>query len=143
MRNVEVCRGVSRAACRWTVVACAVFLLSCSTNITQHSEAAHLQMITDQADQLLLRRDATVQLRSGYRSLRLKQGTIWRPTGDIPQGRVYEAVNSVLQVRTGHAHEVHLVIDHEQLLVGVYLPVEQAFVACRNPQTLDLTEQIP
>ena len=137
LRSLVACRILCLAA-----VIGALVLVGCSTNITQHSEAAQLQMITARADQLVLQRDAAVQLRSGYSTLRLKQGTIWRPTGDIPQGRVYEAVNTILQVRTGHAHEAHLVIDHD-MLVGIYLPVEGAFVACRNPQTLDLTEQTP
>ena len=124
-----------------SIAATLIFAASCSTNVAKHSVQTSFSKNTTstRTEVRQLVTTTVVSLRSGFSSSSLKVGSNWKHVGSITEGRVYQRVDGVLMVRTGHAHEAYIVVSSAEL-VGVYLPVEQVFVACRRPVPIQLVE---
>lgn len=79
-----------------------------------------------------------VDFSTGYRRT-LKQGTHWTRVGTLPEGDVFEPTETVFTVEGRHIREAYLVV-HDGLLVGFFLPVEDAFVPLSNPVSLHMSK---
>lgn len=77
---------------------------------------------------------------SGY-TRTFKAGSRWRYVGRIPQGRVYAVKDDVFTLEGKHMHEAHCVLADDSMLVGFFLPVEQAFTPLSTPVRLPVNFQ--
>lgn len=85
---------------------------------------------------VVLARDVAVTPSTGY-TRTLKAGTVWKYVGRIAQGKAYAVENDVFMLEGKHVHEAYCVIADGPVLVGFYLPVEQAFAPL--PSSVPLT----
>lgn len=79
-----------------------------------------------------------VDFQTGFRRT-LKPGTHWKRIGTLPEGDVFEPTDTVFTVEGRHVREAYLVVD-EGILVGFFLPVEDAFVPLANPISIHISE---
>ncbi len=79
-----------------------------------------------------------VDFSTGFRRT-LKKGTHWRRVGTLPEGEVFEPIDSVFTVEGRHIREAYLVTD-DGVLIGFFLPVEDAFVPLSNPVSLHISK---
>lgn len=115
------------------LLAGAATLAACATDVTQRAVAVELVEPSAPASFELLEE---VRLRlPAARSSGLPEGSLWNAAGSLPQGTVYRPRDVVLQVHTGHAYEAWLVVEGEHA-VGVYLPVQEAFLEAASPTPL-------
>lgn len=75
---------------------------------------------------------------SGYPRT-FKAGSTWRYVGRITQGRVYAIQDDVFMLEGKHMHEAHCVLADESMLVGFFLPVEEAYTPLSAPVRLPVT----
>jgi hypothetical protein len=101
----------------------------------QPPDHVEIQWSAQPGDKMTLNRPTMIQLRSGYSVHQISAGTVWRCVGSIPQGQVFKPLDSVLMVEAGNNYEGLLVVSDNRA-VGVYLPVESAFVTARSPVDL-------
>ena len=87
---------------------------------------------------IVIMRQAVVRTGTGYDRL-LAVGTRWRFSGEIPQGAVYRAAQGVFTLEGANIHEAYLVLRGD-LLVGFYLPVEQAFSPLKDTVQLSIRQ---
>lgn len=106
-------------------------LASCATDITKKARPVEL-VETSSGETIELAEEVSIRLVQGSAGKPLEAQTTWESVGTIPEGTVYRPLDSLLQVRTGHAYEAYIVLA-EQQLVGVYLPVEDSFVEAKKP----------
>ena len=127
-KSVIVCSGL---------LVCALLLAGCASEL--RTEPAELSPLTPDTATSRLRLDYSVDVRldSGY-SRTLRAGTVWKRVGTIPEGEVWEPVDTVLTVEGRYLHEAYLVVK-ESRLVGFYLPVEDAFLPLRPSLLLKFT----
>lgn len=85
---------------------------------------------------VVLARDVAVTPSTGY-TRTLKAGTVWKYVGRVAEGKVYAVENDVFMLEGKHMHEAYCVIANGPVLVGFYLPVEQAFAPL--PSSVPLT----
>jgi len=88
----------------------------------------------DTPNEIAFTADVVVRPPSDYFST-IRSGTVWKLAGRLVQGYVYRPVSTVFQVESRHVHEAYLVISG-RALIGVYLPVEQAFVSVERVNNL-------
>ena len=119
------------------LLVCALLLAGCASELK--TESAELSPVTPGTATSTLRLDYSVDVRldSGY-SRTLRAGTTWKRIGSIPEGEVWEPVDTVLTVEGRYLHEAYLVVN-ESRLVGFYLPVEDAFLPLRESLLLKFT----
>jgi hypothetical protein len=112
------------------------FLTGCASDVyrvpTRFSPSAERS-----ADLLTIVETVEVASSSGYARL-IQAGSTWRFLGRIPEGRVYAIKNDVFMLEGKHMHEAHCVINDDALLVGFFLPVEQAFSPLTPPVRLSV-----
>ena len=85
---------------------------------------------------IVLARQAMARTGTGYDRL-LADSTRWRFAGEIPQGAVYRATQGVFTLEGANIHEAYLVLRGD-LLIGFYLPVEQAFSPLKDTVQLSI-----
>jgi len=101
-------------------------MVGCQTDIAANSVSERLQ--TGTVGKLFrLTEPVSLDLRHGFSAKNLVSNTLWREIGTIAQGSVLKPVDTVLMVNAGDNYEAYLVVKGNQV-VGVYLPVESAFV---------------
>jgi hypothetical protein len=83
-----------------------------------------------------LERNVEFRLHTGYSRV-LPSGSRWRHVGQVPQGKVYRPVDTVLSIEGRHVHEAYLVVS-DRMLVGFYLPGESGYSALSTPVPLPL-----
>jgi len=128
---------VGRTLTTRCIAVLAVFSAGCATDIKTHSQAALLTSPAAQpADHLTITDRADVSLASGFSMPAIRAGSCWASVGDVPAGRCYKAQNAVLLVDSGHLHEAYLVVAQHNI-VGVYLPVEHAYITAERPVVID------
>ena len=116
-------------------------IAGCNTDIAKTSQNEPLQSRAT-GEVRWLQRSVAVDLRSGYSSVDLQPNSEWRAVGSIPQGEVLKPISTVLTVNAGDKYEAYLVVNQNQL-VGIYLPVESAFVNATQPVNIYLAETKP
>lgn len=89
---------------------------------------------------IVLARDVDVTPSTGY-TRTLKAGSIWKYVGRVREGKVYAVQNDVFMLEGRHMHEAYCVIADGPVLVGFYLPVEQAFAPLSSSVPLFVTYQ--
>jgi len=67
----------------------------------------------------------------------LAGGSIWLEFGAIAQGTVYKPRDSALTLAKTNMHEAYVVV-REGRLVGLWLPVEEAFAPMAQEVAIDL-----
>jgi hypothetical protein len=113
---------------------------SCATDIQAHAQPVAL--VEEQAGEVYrLRNEVALELVIGRVRRPLPAGSRWKAIGTIPEGNVFKPLDHLLQVHTGHSYEAFLVCS-EGKIIGVYLPVEDSFVAARAtvPILLEVNE---
>lgn len=120
------------------LAACVLLAGGCATDVTVGSEPALLTP-ADSPATVRFAASAPPRLKNGHLRKGLEDGTTWERAGAIPQGTVYRPVGHVFQVYSGNVHEAYIVVS-EGRLVGVFLPVERAFVPMREPVPVTLEE---
>lgn len=86
---------------------------------------ARLQPLVATADEFQVARDTSIKLATGYGRV-LPAGSRWRAVGVLPQGVVYQPVNSVFSIEGRQVHEAYLVV-RDGALQGFFLPAESNF----------------
>ena len=107
---------------RWSAFLSILALAAC---VAVPVDRATLQPLAVQGPDVRVERDAVVHLSTG-RNRRIAQGTRWRPVGTLPQGTVYQPVDSVFIIAGRQIHEAYLVV-RDGALQGFYLPGESNF----------------
>ena len=83
-----------------------------------------------------LAEDVSVRPSGGY-DRTLKQGARWECVGNIAEGSIYRSRDQILTLEASNIYEAQLVI-RDGLLVGFYLPVEEAFSPLSKPIALQI-----
>lgn len=117
---------------RLTSVVALAALAGCATEVyrvpTQFSPAAA-------GERIVMAREVSVTPSTGYTRV-IKAGSRWRYVGRVPQGKVYAVQDDVFMLEGKNMHEAYCVVDDRSMLVGFYLPVEQAFAPLTPPVAL-------
>lgn len=79
---------------------------------------------------------------AGADDLALPSGTVLESVGQVAEGAVYRPRGRVITVQRINVHEAYPVVAGGTL-VGVYLPVEKAYVAAAEPVALPVPEVSP
>ncbi len=109
---------------------------ACASDITEHAASVELREVPEAMTRRLLT-EVEVRLAHGVVRRPLRAGSRWSLVGTTPEGTVYEPLDGSLMVRTGHSYEAWIVLAGGAL-VGVYLPVENSFVATQDPIPLEM-----
>jgi hypothetical protein len=99
---------------------------------------ASLVPLSAPAADFLVDSDVPIRLSTGY-TRTLPAQSRWRAIGSLPQGTVYQPVNTVFAVEGRQVHEAYLVMQGKALQ-GFYLPGEGNFSPLAPPQTLPTTQ---
>ena len=119
--------------------ALAVFLSACAPAIPVQSTDLSSFTATRQEERFRVASSITVRLTTGY-SRQLKQGSLWQPFGEVPQGLVLRPVGGIFTIEGRQVHEAYLVVKGDSL-VGFYLAGESHFSPLRPSQPI-LLEKI-
>ena len=128
---MKVFRG--RRACGGYILAC-LLLAGCASEIQR--EPTQFIPVSQSGEPLMVFTQAIDVYPSNGYIRTFKKGSAWKLVGRIPQGRVYAIQDDVFMLEGKHMREAYCVIGKDALLVGFYLPVEQAFVAISPPAKL-------
>ncbi len=82
----------------------------------------------------ILTEEVVIKPSGGY-DRKLKKGGRWECVGNITEGSTYSSYDQVLTVEASNIYEAQLVLS-DGLLIGFYLPVEQAFSPLSIPVAL-------
>jgi hypothetical protein len=123
---MPICRDTKRTL---LAVLTLVTVTGCASEISR--TPALLQPSPATVARITVSERAEVTLSSGY-TKELKNGSVWRKVGTLPQGGVYRIEDDVFLVEGKHQHEAYLVLQGKRL-VGFYLPVESAFNPLTSP----------
>jgi hypothetical protein len=136
----NITTAASLRRCRWGgpfvyIVALALvvsFLTSgCAFNIISvRQEAVHFVPAAE-GHHWTLAEDTKVKLVEGSATL-LKKGSTWRQVGEIEKGNVLHTDDQVVTVEASNQHEAEVVVSNN-MIVGFYLRVEQAFTPAEVP----------
>lgn len=83
-----------------------------------------------------LREDVELDIGFGYERHLVKR-TVWNHVGAIAYGDVYRSSDQVLTVEASNIYEAYLVVS-AGILVGFYLPVEDAYYPLADPVRLSV-----
>jgi hypothetical protein len=120
--------------------ALAVLVLSaCAPAISVQSTELSSFTAARQQERFRAAAPITVQLTTGY-SRQVKEGSLWRPVGEVPQGLVLRSVDGIFTIEGRQVHEAYLVVK-ENNLVGFYLAGESHFSPLKPSQPI-LLEKI-
>ncbi len=111
----------------------AATLASCAPEVVR-VPIAPLSASAAHPDTIVLEREVLVRIGTGFDRV-LSVGTRWRFAGVISQGSAYRAAQGVFTLEGANIHEAYLVL-RGAVLVGFYLPVEQAFSPLPDSVTL-------
>jgi hypothetical protein len=67
----------------------------------------------------------------------IKKDTVWQQVGVISEGKVFKPLNQSFTVECSNIFEAYLVMDDTRLN-GFFLPVQDGFVALKNPVQIPL-----
>lgn len=98
-------------------------LAACAAQVPVTATA--LAPLATPAPELLVEADVPVRLSTGYTRTIPRQSR-WRAAGTVPQGIVYQPLNTVFAIEGRQVHEAWLVI-RDGMLQGFYLPAENNF----------------
>jgi len=132
-----IARSGRTVVIRSGLFACALLFAGCASKLVTEPVELALAAPGAEASTLRLSYSVDVRLDSGY-SRTLRAGTTWKRIGSIPEGEVWEPVDTVLTVEGRYLHEAYLVVNERQL-VGFYLPVADAFLRLREAIFLKFT----
>ncbi len=99
-----------------------LLLISCGsvprtqTKILKYAQTDEMISITE---------SKTILLSTGYNTS-IIEGTDLKYIGDIPKGKVYKPIDSVLMIEGTNMYQAYLVLQNEQL-IGFYLPASKEF----------------
>jgi hypothetical protein len=93
-----------------------------------------LQPLASAVDEFQVAQDQPILLSTGYRRV-LPAGSRWRAMGVLPQGVVYQPLNTVFAVEGRQVHEAWLVV-RDGALQGFFLPAESNFSPLSPPVPL-------
>lgn len=127
---------MSRASLRLLHVLCCVLLLGgCAFSVPV--APARLQPLAAAAPDVAVEGNVEIRLPTGY-TRTIADRTRWRAAGTLPQGIVYQPLNTVFAIEGRNVHEAWLVL-REGAVQGFYLPAESNYSPLKQPVPLSLT----
>lgn len=112
--------------------------VACAFNLaTIKYEPAELIATKNHPDTFTLQEDVVLDKSPCNYDRILRSGTRWETVGRLEQGHVYRSRDQIVTIECSHIYEAYLVVRDETLL-GVYLPVEDGYVALKKQYTLTL-----
>jgi hypothetical protein len=84
-----------------------------------------------------LKEPADIPLKS-WNTTKLRSGTKWDYVGSIAEGDVYSTEDQVVTAVGSNTYEANITLKGDEI-VGLYLPVEEAFVDISKPVTISRT----
>ena len=78
-----------------------------------------------------------IPLKSWY-TTKLKLGTKWDYVGSIAEGDIYSTEDQIVTAVGSNTYEANIIVKGDQI-VGLYLPVEEAFVDISKPVKISRT----
>lgn len=127
-------RFLSRTAFRLAPLLLAAALAGCLSESAHYSRPTTFDGRAPTAREIAFPAAVEILLPTGLRAT-VPAGSRWRPVGRVPEGEVFRREDGVLMFRARQLHEAYLVISGARI-VGLYLPVETAFVEARQPVPL-------
>ena len=118
------------------VLATALLIAACAAPVPV-APATLARLDRPQPD-LVLPARVRVDLPTG-RARALPQGSTWRAVGRVPQGVVYQPVDTVFTIVGRNVHEAYLVVQGTALQ-GFYLPGESNYSPLAAPLSLPLAQ---
>lgn len=95
---------------------------------------AEMRPLAVPASDVVVGSDLPVRLSTGYTRTIPRQSR-WKAMGTLPQGIVYQPLNTVFAIEGRQVHEAYLVL-HQGRLLGFYLPAEGHYSPLAEPISL-------
>jgi hypothetical protein len=92
--------------------------------------------LSSPAPEVLVAADLPIRLSTGY-TRTVPEGGRWRAVGTLPQGVVYQPINTVFAIEGRQVHEAYLVL-RGGAIQGFYLPAESHYSALQDPVLLPI-----
>ena len=121
------------------VLLVALFSVGCATEVAREP-VAFVSAVGAVEPSIVFTRSATVTPAFSDSQV-LRAGTVWKYVGSVPRGKVYAPTNDVFMLSGRHNHEAYCVITDGPVVVGFYLPVEQAFVSLPSAVPVSIKNQ--
>lgn len=115
-------------------VALAAALVACAPQV--RVAPAQMVSLTSPAPEVLVTSDLPIRLSTGY-TRTVPEGSRWRAVGSLPQGVVYQPVNTVFAIEGRQVHEAYLVL-RGGAIQGFYLPAESHYSVLQDPVSLPI-----
>ncbi len=116
-------------------------LLGCAPRVKMVSTEIAYHESNNLPGNIVIEENLRFSLSTGY-GRSLKEGSLWKYVGTIPQGDVYKPVKNVFTVEGSNIYEAYIVLFGKEL-VGVYLPVEAAFSLLKEKKSLKFRKISP
>ena len=117
------------------IVALPALLCACAANVPVRP--AQLGPLPAPVSELRVASATPVLLPTGY-TRTIPERSRWRAAGTLPEGVVYEPLDTVFAIEGRHVHEAWLVV-RDGAIRGFYLPAESHYSALPQPVSLPLT----
>jgi hypothetical protein len=115
---------IKRTAMLLAAAAVTVLAVGCAPMVTSAPAQLQPSAISAPPD-VQLPEAVPIRLTTGYARTLPAQGR-WRLVGRLPQGSVYQPMDTVFSIEGRQVHEAYLVVRRDTL-VGFYLPAESRF----------------
>lgn len=125
--------GALRHACMHFAGLTAVALLAACAYAVPVAPA-ELRPLAAPAADLVVAGDVAIRLPTGY-TRTIPQQSRWKAMGTLPQGIVYQPLNTVFAIEGRQVHEAYLVLQAGSLQ-GFYLPAEGRYSPLPQPVSL-------
>lgn len=117
---------------RLAALAAAALLAACAVAVPV--VPAELQPLAAPVSDLVVASDLAIRLPTGY-TRTIPQQSRWKAMGALPQGIVYQPLNTVFAVEGRQVHEAYLVLQAGSVQ-GFYLPAEGRYSPLPQPVSL-------
>jgi len=82
----------------------------------------------------VLKKSTDIPLKS-WSTTKLRSGTQWNYVGSVAEGEIYSTEDQIVTAVGSNTYEANIVLKGDDI-VGLYLPVEEAFVDISKPVTI-------
>ena len=133
MSTLHLRSGALRhARTRFAALGAAAVLTACAYSVPV--VPAELRPLAAPASEVVVASDVAIRLPTGY-TRTIPQQSRWKPMGTLPQGIVYQPLNTVFAIEGRQVHEAYLVLQAGSVQ-GFYLPAESHYSPLPQPVSL-------
>lgn len=111
-----------------------IFLFGCASRVVTEATQSPVYQDNQPAKIIQMTEEARVSSSAGYSRI-IPSGSKWKYVGLVREGNVYKPISHVFTIEGYHVHEAYLVVS-DKILIGFYLPVENAFSSVKKKTLL-------